>query len=89
MHVDLMRAGIIQDPLQGYNEREYRWIAHEDWNYSTVLCLPNHVLPSARRVVLRFDGLDTVCSVVLNGKTVRCVFVAFLANVFVKWNLFV
>lgn len=70
VHLDLMRAGVIADPLHRFNEKEYRWVTMQDWTYSTSFSLPARALSEAKRVLLRFRGLDTVCSVFLNGSNV-------------------
>lgn len=70
VHLDLQRHGIIPDPHQMAHEQGLEWIDHSDWNYQTTFhWTPNPDLP---RRVLRFEGLDTVCDILLNDKVVLC-----------------
>lgn len=65
VHLDLERAGVIADPFCRMLEYSARWIDFERWEYQTVFeWSPDASLP---RRVLRFEGLDTVCTVSLNG----------------------
>ncbi len=65
VHDDLVRHGVIEDPFFRLNERDCQWVDQEDWVYRCRFSW------SARegcpKRVLRFEGLDTVCSVFLNG----------------------
>ena len=62
---DLMNAGIIGDPYYRYNDMNYRWISHDNWTYSAVLNVPSYALTNSR-IILAFDGLDTIATVKLN-----------------------
>ena len=65
VHLDLQRNRVIADPLRGLHELGSQWIDEEDWVYRTAFeFAPDAVLP---RRVLRFEGLDTVATVFLNG----------------------
>ena len=68
VHDDLVRHGVVADPFYRMNEKECQWVDQEDWVYRCRFSW------SARegcpKRVLRFDGLDTVCSVFLNGSLV-------------------
>jgi beta-mannosidase len=65
-HLDLMAAGVIADPYLDRNEEELAWAHRVDWHYSTVF---HAAAPRpGERVELAFDGIDTVATVVLNGK---------------------
>ena len=57
-------AGLIADPYFGRNEYDLRWICERDWTVSRTVVL-NDV-----DVELVLSGLDTVCTVALNGITV-------------------
>jgi beta-mannosidase len=66
VHLDLIRHGIIADPFEGRAELGCQWVDESPWifrkhfQFSKDAALP--------RQVLRFAGLDTVCSVWLNGE---------------------
>jgi beta-mannosidase len=69
VHTDLLRAGKIDDPFYGTNERRLQWIDKLDWEYETVFDVPEKVYRQ-RNVELVFAGLDTYADVYLNGKHV-------------------
>jgi beta-mannosidase len=68
VHCDLMRDGVIEDPFVRDNEKDCQWVDEKDWSYRCAFewradeCLPHRVL--------RFEGLDTICRVFLNGELV-------------------
>ena len=66
---DLMTAGIIGDPYYRYNDMNYRWISLDNWTYTGNIELPSSVF-SHSRVVLWFDGLDTIATVKINGEVI-------------------
>jgi len=82
--IDLYNAGVIDDPLYGLNDFNYRWISSEDWIYTSTL----DVAPargswdSYAVVLLVFEGLDTVAEITLNDN-----FVASTNNMFRKYEL--
>jgi len=65
VHLDLMRAGVIPDPFNRLNERTVSWVDGTDWVYETVFHLDH---PVAELAYLRFNGLDTVAEISLNGQ---------------------
>jgi beta-mannosidase len=68
VHLDLHHNHVIADPLRGLHELGSQWIDEEDWIYRTTFELtPDEVLPHR---LLRFEGLDTVATVILNGQQV-------------------
>ena len=69
VHTDLLAAGKIPDPWYRDNEKEIHWVAHRDWVYETCFNVAADVL-ERKHVVLRFEGLDTFCTVEVNGTTV-------------------
>lgn len=65
VHLDLMRAGIIPDPFVRMHERDVQWVDERDWVYQTTFeATENQV---EHHSFLRFNGLDTVAEIVLNG----------------------
>ncbi|RDA91982.1 hypothetical protein CP533_1335 [Ophiocordyceps camponoti-saundersi (nom. inval.)] len=66
VHLDLQRAGVIQDPYRGLGEFSLRWVAWSNWTYVTDL----QGLPRQHETHLIFDGLDTLAQVFLCGKHV-------------------
>jgi beta-mannosidase len=68
VHLDLVANGIIADPFERMNELGCQWVDRTDWRYRTSFdWSPKDGCPNR---VLRFDGLDTVCSIFLNGELV-------------------
>src|SRR5512147_1935490 len=65
VHQDLERNQVIGDPFRGLRELGCQWVDEEDWVYRTTFeFTPDEALPGR---VLRFEGLDTVATVLLNG----------------------
>ena len=65
VHLDLHRNQVIADPFRGLHELGSQWIDEEDWVYRTTFAFePDTARPHR---VLRFEGLDTVATVLLNG----------------------
>jgi beta-mannosidase len=66
VHLDLARASVIADPLGGLAELGCQWVDLEPWSYRTSFeWSPDAALP---RRILRFEGLDTIASVWLDGE---------------------
>jgi beta-mannosidase len=66
VHADLLRAALIPDPRDGFNEEACAWIGLTSWEYRATFDGPAPQDP-ARRLDLVFDRLETVCEVWLNG----------------------
>lgn len=63
-HGALLAAGRIPDPFYGRNEADVRWVAERRW----VWRLGFEAGELAEREELVFEGLDTYCTVWLNGE---------------------
>ncbi|KAI5121557.1 hypothetical protein M0805_000738 [Coniferiporia weirii] len=75
-HLDLVRAGIITEPLLEANDFTQRWVANENWTYTASLdpfvsTLTEH--SSSQKTLLVFYGLDTVANITLSGHPVAWV----------------
>ena len=64
---DLYEAGIIPDPLFGDNLKHLDYIFHRDWAYETVFSLTESDTKSDR-IILSFEGIDTLSEITLNGR---------------------
>jgi beta-mannosidase len=65
IHHDLTSASVIGDPFFGLQEIGCQWVDDEVWIYEVAFEFqPQPELPNR---VLRFEGLDTVCIMHLNG----------------------
>lgn len=68
IHLDLMEHGVIPNPFERMHEMGVQWIDETDWSYRcTFAWTPDKDLP---KQVLVFEGLDTVCTVLLNGEKI-------------------
>ncbi len=83
VHTDLLRAGVIADPLRGVNEAGLQWIDERDWEYSLRFPVDARMLQE-EVVDLAADGLDTIATVRVNGAEV-----ARTENMFIghRWNV--
>ncbi|MFB6074833.1 MAG: glycoside hydrolase family 2 protein [Haloarculaceae archaeon] len=69
VYTDLLAAGEIPDPYVDDNELDVQWVGKTDWTYRRTVEVDESVLEHDR-AVLRFDGVDTVAEVRVNGETV-------------------
>lgn len=69
VHLDLHHAGIITNPYHGLNEFNLRWIAAQNWTY-TSKPIKNIRQDSDTSTHLVFDGLDTYATIVFCNQTV-------------------
>ncbi len=69
VYSDLLRAGKMEDPF--YREKEYQAleISKHDFEYTREFQASKEIL-ACDRVMLRCEGLDTLCSIQMNGETV-------------------
>uniref|UniRef100_A0A1A8CE61 Beta-mannosidase n=1 Tax=Nothobranchius kadleci TaxID=1051664 RepID=A0A1A8CE61_NOTKA len=66
VHTALMQQQYIQDPYFRFNDLSYRWIAHDNWTYMTSFNVSAQ-LRVKQKVLLVFDGVDTVATILFNG----------------------
>lgn len=68
VHTDLLALGRIPDPFVGDNEKHVQWVAEADWEYRYQFAAASELL-SQPHIWLVCDGLDTLATVTLNGRT--------------------
>jgi beta-mannosidase len=68
VHLDLIRAGIIEEPTLGTNSLASRWVEESLWTYKKVFEAPKGALES--NAWLNFEGLDYDAKIYLNGELV-------------------
>ncbi|MDR2765067.1 MAG: glycoside hydrolase family 2 [Tannerella sp.] len=68
VELDLLAAGLIQDPMIGSNVWEMRPYEGYQWCYTRTFPTPGHV--AGQRVCLRFGGIDCLADIWLNGEKV-------------------
>lgn len=71
LHIDLIRAHVIDDPFYRLNERSVQWIDKENWMYETYVT-PTEAELSAENQEIVFKGLDTYADVYLNSQRLVC-----------------
>jgi beta-mannosidase len=81
VHLDLLRDGKIQDPFYRDNEASLQWIEKAGWEYRSSIEATNRILLRGH-VDLVFEGLDSACTVYLNGRRI-----ASPDNMFVEWRI--
>lgn len=69
VHLDLRRNGKIPDPFFGTNEQELASLEEQAWDYKTVFTVSSELL-EREEIDLVADGLDTLATITLNGRTV-------------------
>jgi beta-mannosidase len=70
VHLDLLRAGRIEDPLFGKNSLDCRWIEARDWWYCRTFTVDESLLEEPGNVELHAAGLDLTAEIWLNGQHV-------------------
>ena len=65
VHLDLMKAGLLEDPRVGINVFKARWVEETVWYYRRTFDAPAEALSG--RVYLHFEELDLSAIVYLNG----------------------
>lgn len=68
IHLDLWKAGIIDDPYVGINALKCRWVEEMMWYYRRVFDAPE--ASESTYAFLRFEGLDYGAIVYLNGQEI-------------------
>jgi len=67
VHLDLMAAGRMEEPLVSLNARKCRWVEKRSWWYVKTFRVPGAVLRHERQQLV-FEGLDLYAQVFLNGQ---------------------
>ncbi|MCD7746899.1 MAG: glycoside hydrolase family 2 protein [Firmicutes bacterium] len=66
VYTDLLREGRMKDPFYGDNEDEALRLMDDDFEYETEFDCGDELL-GCDRILLHFDGIDTIADVYLNG----------------------
>ncbi|KAL5000101.1 glycoside hydrolase superfamily [Aspergillus recurvatus] len=67
-HLDLLNAGVIDDPYYGSNEIDLQWVAQANWTYTSDPILD--LLEEYESTWLVFEGLDTFATVTFCGHNI-------------------
>ncbi len=81
VHLDLLRNKRIEDPFYRDNESKLQWIEKAGWEYRTSIDASDAVL-AREHIDLVFEGLDTACTLYLNGERI-----AAPNNMFREWRI--
>jgi len=82
VHTDLIDAGVIRDPALGEHEAACRWVSLVEWRYECAFEVSAEGLASlGDGPGLRFECLDTIARVELNG-----VHLGDAASEFIPWK---
>jgi len=65
----LLENNIIEDPFYGENEHAMIWVYESNWFYEKEFNLDPEFLEH-KHIILRFNGLDTIAEVNLNGELI-------------------
>jgi len=79
IHLDLMRAGRLDEPLASLNAKESRWPEKRSWWFARSFRASEELLAHERQQLV-FDGLDLHAQVFLNG-----ILLGEANNAFVPW----
>jgi len=82
IHLDLLRAKKIEEPLWGRNALEVQWVEEKEWWYRKEFTVDVSLLNQYAELV--FEGIDTDCDVYLNGEKIathRNMFIPLIVNV--------
>lgn len=81
IYSDLHYAEVLsEDFFYQYNDVAYRWVARENWTYTTSFQVDETTM-SKKNIFLVFHGLDTVSQVVLNNN-----FLGSTENMFIRYR---
>ncbi|XP_018022051.1 beta-mannosidase [Hyalella azteca] len=81
VYSDLQAARVLDqgDVYYRYNDLDYRWVSYTNWTYSATFQV-SEKLKAEKKIILEFEGVDTVASITANG-----VLVGETNNMFVKY----
>eukprot|EP01084_Bolivina_argentea_P281129 480965_1 len=69
IYIDLLNAGIINEPYYGNNPSKTQWIANHSWTYTKIFNLSDSFLNN-NIIQLITEGLDTKSNIYLNNKLI-------------------
>ncbi|OAX35676.1 glycoside hydrolase family 2 protein [Rhizopogon vinicolor AM-OR11-026] len=83
-HLDLFKAGVINDPLLGINEFTERWVVYDNWTYTADLTpfTQSYKEVASEKTLLVFYGIDTIANITFAGHPVAWVNNQFRRNIY-------
>lgn len=70
IHLDLLAHDMMPDPFKGSKESEVQWVGDKSWVYQCSFKLSLDEIEKFQHASLVFEGLDTFCTVSLDGKQI-------------------
>ena len=80
VEIDLVRSGVEEDPYYGANLVNFRKYEFYSWWYQRTFTLPRKM--QGKTLILRFAGIDTYATVLVNGREVGSADNMYLAHEF-------
>ncbi len=80
IHMGLIKAGKMPEPLVGLNSKQWKWVEDKEWWYEKKFSLSQDDIKA--RTEITFDGLDLTADVWLNGVLVGSANNAFISHTF-------
>ncbi|KAJ7669852.1 glycoside hydrolase family 2 protein [Mycena polygramma] len=72
-HLDLVRAGVITEPLLGINDFTERWVFMDNWTYTADLAPVLGPMNASDQILLVFHGLDTIANITVADQPIAWV----------------
>ncbi|KAI0047744.1 glycoside hydrolase family 2 protein [Auriscalpium vulgare] len=73
VHLDLLKAGIITEPLLGINDFTQRWVINDNWTYTADVSPITKAITKTDKTLLVFYGIDTIANITLAGHPIAWV----------------
>ena len=68
IHLDLMRANIITEPLEEENNKKSEWTEDKVWVYRREFFVSRDLM--RRRMEIVFEGIDLTSDIYINGQSI-------------------
>jgi beta-mannosidase len=81
VHNDMLKQGLVEDPLYRDNEIKQQWIGESTWEYTKDFSLTKEKI-TKESIILDCEGLDTLCTIYVNGTKV-----ALTDNMFIRYRI--
>lgn len=79
VHVDLINAGLMEEPSFDLNSYKCKWVEDKEWWYKKEFIVPAGFIKD--KVEIIFEGLDTTSKIWLNGKKIGKTNNAFIPHI--------
>lgn len=69
-YLDLIRLNKIEEPFYGKNFKKSQWVYEKDWLYRKEFSLSEGLIIKNKKIILKFEGMDTFADIYLNKKKI-------------------